>query len=338
MSYATAPTFEANKIGVRRVYTLAGLGTAPDQTTIAELVVTGGYDMGDINTLIAMGATNEQLQALPYPAAADERSAAFSNLMNQLGGAQAAPGGSAASAGSYPQSAVPTTVSSAWGAYDLTQEASWRAIANLFTTVQQQLNSIARLAPNDPDVISHVQQFNSLVVQWAGYYTQAFGSAPSPLPMASIPGGGSMSGTLGVIPVAIAAALIAGVVVLLGSLYAIYTWGQTKKAQITATAQVQGQVVTGSQGTINTLLSQAATEYADADAAAAAGNVALAAQKRAHAAELQREAAVLAGQLNSTTLPGVAVAPLTNWFTQNWMAVAAVLVGLAILPPLIKKL
>jgi hypothetical protein len=337
MSIAIAPTFEANKIGVRRVYTLAGLGRPPDPSTIADLVANGGYDMGTINTLVALGATDEQLLTLPYPAGPDEMSVAVANLMNILAGAQAAPGGSAASAGSYPQSAQPTTVSTAFGVYDLTQEASWSAIAKLFTTVQQQLNEIARLAPNDPDVISHVRQFNSLVVQWAGYYTQAFGSAPSPLPMASIPGGGSMSGTLGVIPIVIAVALVAGVVALLGALYGIYTWGQNKKSQITATAQVQGQAVASSQATANTLLTQAAALIAQANALPPAQS-AQAAAMRAQAAVMQQQATGLVGQSLSSTLPGVVAAPLTNWFTQNWIGVAAVLIGMAVLPGLIKKL
>jgi hypothetical protein len=319
MSYAIAPTFEANKIGVRRVYTLGFLGSAVDPSTIADLVANGGYDMGTINTLAALGATDEQLLALPFPAPTDEMAAAVSNLMNILSGAQAAPGGSAASAGSYPQSAVPTTVSSAWGAYDLTQEASWHAISNLFTMVQQQLNDIARSAPNDPDVIAHVTQFNSLVVQWAGYYSQAFGSAPSPLPMASIPGGGSMSGTLGVIPVAVA--MVVAVTVLLGSLYPIYVWGQNKRAQITATAQVQTTAVTGAQAAVNTLLQQAN---------------ALPASQATQAAAMRAQAAALLGQ----TVASTATQPLSvsSWFQSNWGWVALAAGVIVIAPVLAKKL
>jgi hypothetical protein len=75
--------------GVRRMRTLSGwpmLGSAVDPSTIADLVANGGYDMGTINVLIGLGATNEQLLALPYPAPANEKIAAINALMSQLGG------------------------------------------------------------------------------------------------------------------------------------------------------------------------------------------------------------------------------------------------------------
>ena len=333
MSYAIAPTFEANKIGVRRMYTLGFLGASSD---IVQGMIGEGYDAQTINYLSSIGATDAQLQNLwnNYAAGSADFNVAASQLASSLTGL-AAPTSPAAG---YPQAAVPTTVSSAWGVYDLTQEASWNAISGLFTTVQQQLNALARSAPNDPDVIDHVSQFNSLVGQWAGYYSQAFGSAPSPLPMASIPGGGSMSGTLGVIPVIIAGALVAGVVVLLASLYAIYTWGQTKKTQIAATQQVQGSAVTGAQNTSNTLLQQAAALIAQANSLPPAAS-SQAATLRAQAAVMQQQAANIVGQSLSTTSPLISSpSALTTWFTQNWIGVAAVIIGIAVLPGLIKKL
>jgi hypothetical protein len=319
MSYAIAPTFEANKIGVRRVYTLgrAGFAGAPD--ALALQMIADGYDISTITTLTDANATDAQLQNLydNYGAGTAEFAVAANQLLSQLTGG---PGG-AASAPNYPQSAVPTTVSSAWGVYDLTQEAAWSAISNIFTMVQQQLNSIAQQAPSDPDVVTHVTQFNGLVVQWAGYYTKAFGSAPSPLPMASIPGGGSLSGTLGVIPVVIAVAAIAGVAALLATLYGIYTWGQSYQAGLKARSQVQATAITGSQAAANTLLAQAN--------AIAASNPAQASAMRAQAA------ALLAQNVSATgTQPG----QLTTWFTQNWMGAAAVLLGVAVLPNLVKKL
>jgi len=84
--------------GVRRMHTLSGwpmlgaMGTAVDPSTIADLVVNGGYDMGTINALIGLGATNEQLLALPYPASLGEKIAAINALMAQLGGPAAMPG------------------------------------------------------------------------------------------------------------------------------------------------------------------------------------------------------------------------------------------------------
>jgi hypothetical protein len=322
MSYAIAPTFESNRLGLRPVALsgLWGLGTAADQDTINELVA-AGYDPATISTLALLGATNEQLQALPYPADSGTRAAAASNLMNQLGGGLAAPGAPATSAGSYPQSAQPTTISTAFGIYDLTQEDSWNAISSLFTQVQQLINQVAQQAPNDPDVVDHVQKFNSLVLKWAGYYQQAFGSAPSPLPLASIPGGGSLSGTLGFIPIAIAALVAGGIVVLLAALYGIYQWAQTKKAQIAATSQTQQQATTGAQNAANQLLQQAQ--------AVQASNPQLATQ-------LRSQAAALIGQTVSATSPQTGA--LTSWFTQNWGAIAAVIALLVLSPPLIKKL
>ena len=97
MTTTIMPTVFAS--GVRRMRTLSGwpmLGSAVDPSTIADLVTNGGYDMGTINMLIGLGATNEQLLALPYPASANEMVAAVNTLSAQLGGPAAAPIASAA--------------------------------------------------------------------------------------------------------------------------------------------------------------------------------------------------------------------------------------------------
>jgi hypothetical protein len=334
MSYAIAPTFEANKIGVRRAYTLGRMAGAPD--ALALQMISDGYDISTITTLTDANATDAQLQNLydHYGAGTAEFAVAANQLLTQLTGG---PGG-AASAPSYPQSAVPTTVSSAWGIYDLTEEASWNAISNLFTQVQQQLNSIAQLAPKDPDVVTHVQQFNGLVIQWADYYTKAFGSAPSPLPMASIPGGGSLSGTLGVIPVVIAVAAIAGVAALLAALYAIYTWGQNKKAQLTASAQAQQTAVTGATSTANALLQQAGSLLAQANSLPPAQS-AQAAAMRAQAATLQQQAANVVGGATAAVTPQQNA--LTSWFSGSQgtiVQIGGLLIGFAVVLRMIKKL
>ena len=333
MSYAIAPTFEANKIGVRRAYTLGRMGGAPD--ALALQMISDGYDISTITTLTDANVTDTQLQYLydHFGAGTPEFAAAANQILSGLTGG---PGG-AASAANYPQAAIPTTISISWGAYDLTQEQSWTALNGLFTMVQQQLNALAQQAPNDPDVVAHVTQFNGLVVQWAGYYTQAFGSAPSPLPMASIPGGGSLSGTLGVIPVVVVVAVAAGLVALFATLYGIYTWGQNYQAGLKAKAQVQTSAITGAQSTANTLLNQAAGLIAQANSLPPAQS-AQAAQLRAQAAQMQQQAGALVGQtVSATSLPG-ATSTLTSWFTQNWIGVAAVLLGVAVLPNLVKKL
>jgi hypothetical protein len=88
MSWSAIPT--RNTIGVRRLYTLSGyrttmhgLGTAPSQDTI-DALVSAGYSSGDINTAVAFNVTDEQLNALPFPADASERAAGFQALMVQL--------------------------------------------------------------------------------------------------------------------------------------------------------------------------------------------------------------------------------------------------------------
>jgi hypothetical protein len=68
-----------------KLHGLGALGTAVDPSTVSELVVNGGYDMGVVDNLIQMGATNEELLALPYPADSAEMSAAVASLMSQLG-------------------------------------------------------------------------------------------------------------------------------------------------------------------------------------------------------------------------------------------------------------
>jgi hypothetical protein len=70
-------------IRARLTYPLAGLGTAPDSDTVSELLA-AGYDQGSINLAIQLGATNEQLQALPYPTDAGTEANAISALIDQL--------------------------------------------------------------------------------------------------------------------------------------------------------------------------------------------------------------------------------------------------------------
>ncbi len=68
MSYAIAPTFEGNRMGVRRLSVLSGaghmLGGLGDVSATAQTLIDNGADPGIINTLLAMGATDAQLTAL----------------------------------------------------------------------------------------------------------------------------------------------------------------------------------------------------------------------------------------------------------------------------------
>jgi len=324
MSYAIAPTFEANKIGVRRVYTLGmfrGMSGAPDPDTIAALLA-AGYTQDQISTLQAFNVTDEQLLALPYPASQQEMDNSFQTLLQQLSAASTStPVIMQTSAAGAAYGAVATTIQSPFGGiFDLTKEADWAAISSLFTMVQQQWNAAVQAQGGKPDAdtINGISNFNQLVAKWASYYAQAFGSAPPSLPYASATG---LSGTLGVAP-AIAVALIAGVVVLLVGLYASYQAAQVLNAKYAGQAKVQTTAITGAQASANTLLAQAA---------------ALPASQAAQATQLRAQAAALLGQTVTSTTPASTTA-LTTWFTQNWIGVAAVLIGLAVLPTLAKKL
>jgi hypothetical protein len=85
MSWSVIPT--NMNTGVRRLRTtlgaLWGLGTAPQADTIAELE-DSGWDPQRINVLLQLNVTDEQLQALPYPASDTEMTAAYNALALQL--------------------------------------------------------------------------------------------------------------------------------------------------------------------------------------------------------------------------------------------------------------
>jgi hypothetical protein len=224
MSYAIAPTFEGNFMGIRRMGTLkgaghmlSGLGDAlADQ--YAALLVAGGVDPSLVSMLQLNGASSDQLAAV-YDGSIDATS-----LLNQLTGAQGP------SNPSSPQNPIPTTISTAFGLYDLSQQSAWNAINSLFTSTQQNLTVLARQFPNDADVISHVSDFNSKVTQWAGYYQQAFGSSPSPMPVVTLSG-------LGFAPIIVGAAVVAGVATLVYFLYTVNQWIASRNASTAVTAQ-----------------------------------------------------------------------------------------------------
>jgi len=349
VTYAIAPTFEANKIGVRRMYTLGMFRGMGDVNDTAQGMINEGYDPNVIYPLVSFGATDAQLQSLwnSYGANTPEFQDAANGLLSYLKSTpnlQPPPANMqttstaanvASAAASSVQSAI---VDTAFGTYDLTLESSWNAINALFTTVQQQLNSIVQAQGGKPDAdtINHISDFNQLVAKWANYYQQAMAVAPSPIPYASWTG---LSGTLGVIPVAVVLGIgVTGLVVLLTSLYGIYTWGQVKQSQTKATAQVQTTAVTGAQSSANTILQQANALLAQANSLPASQS-AQAAALRAQAASMQQQAGVLLGQTVSATAPQPgATSALTSWFTQNWIGVAAVILGIAVLPGLVKKL
>lgn len=313
MSTALATT--RNTLGFR---TLKGLGAA-DPDLVAQIIA-DGYDPGTINTLVAMGVTDDQLENMVLDGTDP------ATLVNQLGGALPAAGGNAAQAGSYPQSAVPSTISTAWGVYDLTQDSAWMAMLSVLNGVKNDLQAVAVKFPNDADTAQHIQDFNSQVLEFAGYYQEAFGAAPSPIPLASTTGLGRMSG-LGVVPLVFVAGVAVAIAAILAAAYAYHQWAQVKLAQIaapaaaaTATAQ---QTTTATQAALT-------TQYQ--------GLVAAGQGNSPQAQQLLSTINALAAATPAT--PGSSLLPTnwTLWFQQNMGLIFAGFAAVIILPPVIKKL
>lgn len=87
MSWSAFPT--VNNTGVRNLSLRSGLGGVPclgsvaDPDTIQELI-NNGWNIQSINNLVSLGATDEQLLALPYPASEADMRAAYTALYAQL--------------------------------------------------------------------------------------------------------------------------------------------------------------------------------------------------------------------------------------------------------------
>jgi hypothetical protein len=108
--------------------TMAFIGTPPQQDAVNDLT-NNGYNPATVNQLIAMGATNEQLQALPFPTDPASMQAAVNALAAQLGGTTAAPASAA------PAAAAP---------------ASGQITSSTIATVDQGIADIIRAASGQP--------------------------------------------------------------------------------------------------------------------------------------------------------------------------------------------
>jgi hypothetical protein len=316
------PTFEANKIGVRRVYTLGFLASAPDPDTISGLKA-AGYDPGILSTLVALGATDEQLLALPYPASSDEMAAGVSNLMNILSGAQAAPGQGAQTAASYPTGAIPQIQTDLMGTIDLSLRSTWDAVTSQFTTIGNQLNALAAKYPNDPNIIQWRSQYNSLASQFGGAWQSVFSSTSPVKTLGTWEDVATVSGIVILGGVAIMSGVAIPLVAVVGSVLAgLYVIAKGINAYNASTAVGQtiantANLATGNQSALITAYNKA---VASGDTATA-NNILKALNAVAPAAPAP-----------------ASTSQLTSWFTQNWVGIAAVIVGIAVLPPLIKKL
>jgi hypothetical protein len=128
-SYGSVARHRTTLIGSGgRHRTMAFIGTPPDQSAVNDLT-NNGYNPATINQLIAMGASNEQLQALPFPADPASMQAAVNALAAQLGGTTAAP------ASSSPAATAP---------------ASGQITSSTIATVDQGIADIIRAASGQP--------------------------------------------------------------------------------------------------------------------------------------------------------------------------------------------
>lgn len=248
---------------------LGYLGSTPDPDTISALVA-AGYDPGLVNTAVAMGATDEQLLALPYPDDPATESNAIMNLINQLGGASATPGASAASAGSYP-SIVSSMISTNFGSMDLSQSSVWQSILGMMQSAFQQLTQLQQQFPGDSTVASAVAQYQSAASQFASAWQSVFGSTPSGLSgwgmgdvttviegAGIIIGGVVMAATIG-LPITLA---VGGV---LAALWTIKQFISTKQASL-AVAQTQATTALTAAGSTSSTNAQLTAALAKAQA------------------------------------------------------------------------
>jgi hypothetical protein len=147
--------------------TMAFIGTPPDQSAVNDLT-NNGYNPAAVNQLIQMGATNEQLQALPFPTDAASMQAAVNALAAQLGGTTASP------------AASPTAAAPASGAIT----------SSTIATVDQGLADIIRAAQGIP-----ASPFSYSSGPYASFQTQYSPGAVTAGYSAAVTPGVSVSGS-----------------------------------------------------------------------------------------------------------------------------------------------
>jgi Transglutaminase-like superfamily len=160
------PRFRSHVSGMgsyARLRTMGALGTVPQQATVNELVA-ANYNPTTINQLISMGATDEQLQALPYPASSTEMQAGVNALVAQLGGGGAAPAATVA---------APAT-------------ASGQTTSSTIATVDQGIADIIRASQGQP--ASPYSYTSGPYASFQTAYSPGLVTAGYSLPAATTPG------------------------------------------------------------------------------------------------------------------------------------------------------
>ena len=297
------------------------LGAAPSSDTLSELV-SAGYDPAMLQTFVALGATNEQLQALPYPASPDEIAAASQQLMGALTSSSAV-----STAAVQPAQDIGTLQSQA---NDLV--AKVRAMQNdLQPMIQQALAAATSgnpwpsdrgnlLASQQGDLVSITNRVNAV-------YRAAFGTVA--------PG---LSG-MGIDPVTIAAAA-AAVTVILAAIAVWWNHEQTLKAQIAVQqtqANTQQQVAAAATQQANSMTQQAAQFDQAAAAAAAKGDFETSGIYSQKAASLRQQAAALVSKASTVASGGDTAAQVGEFFQKYWPYFAIGAGALIVLPMLTGK-
>lgn len=323
-------TVFANGVKRLRPAGVAGLGMwgLGDASNTAAGMINEGFDPGTINSLVAAGATDAQLQSLwdNYQPNTPDFSNAAMALLLQLSGAGAPPSvNMTTSAAGSAYGAVSSVIQFGSQALDMTQESSWNFLNSQFQSTQQQLNALVKQFPGDPDVASQVGQFNSLAMQFASYWQQVFGSSMAPSVVSL---SGARLGALGVIPLLAIAGIVAALALMAAGLYAVIQWIAVKKTQ----AQTTATQATATASTQNALTTTYQQTIAQANAALAAGNPTLYGQLMAQANNTAAQIQKLGGS--------VAPAPLgfSAWFQTNWGWLALLVGAMVIIPPVVKKL
>ena len=332
MANTIMPTYFSS--GVRRLKPVATLGRWPMLGAVADTaqgMINEGFDPGTVNTLVALGATDAQLQGLwdAYQPNTLDFSNAAQSLLLHLSGSSAPPitastMQTSAAGTAYGDVSALTSSIIQFGSQtlDMMQDSSWKFLNQQFQAAQQQLNALIKQFPGDATVIGQINQFNTLVQQFASYWQQVYGSALNPVPTASLSG----MGTLGIPPLIILG-IVAGVALMAAGLYAIIQWISVKKTQAT-TAQV---TAASTAATTSSLTSSYQQQIAGAAAATAAGNPALAAQLTTQANATLAAIQKLGGTAPPTTQT------FSEWFQANWGYLMIGLGAIIIIPAALRR-
>lgn len=328
-------------IGIKNLRTLPNLGAMgqglPD-------LIDAGVDPGVAQTLIALGASPAQLEAVIVNPDSPDAAVA---LLNQLTGNAPAPGQPVTSAANYPMVQMQQQSVSVAG-IDLTEAASWLSVSDqiqtLGTGIQQvaaaiQANSAIGSQPGVQastlagDVSALQAAYQSILSQWNGLFSQAQSNQTVTMPDGTV----LTIQQAGLDPRAIyiTAGIIAGAATIIAALHTANVYLGNVQARIQAPVQQTASATQQSLiSAINSTNAQAATATNPATKAA-----------------LLQQSQTLSNQLSATGYvpPGSTANPLQSslasgiggigtFLTANWPWVLGGVLVLKLGPALIKKI